>query len=275
MPTPTDVLRIAKAELGNQSGKKYWDFFFKGDMSYVNGASTPYCACYTSWVMDQAKVSVAGLPAAYCPYICRDGVKAGKTVSKYDAQPGDVVLFDWDNDGLSDHVGIVESNFGSYLQTIEGNTNGGQVARRTRYFSNICHVIRPNYDGKEVIAQVSDSDLVVDGWAGPLTITKLQQVLKNPEGYVDGVLSGQAPNQQEYFDHVWSCTWNGLGSYTVERLQDILGLGTSGIWNYYLSVALQERLINNGYSCGPDGADGYFGYNSCCALQRSLNDGVI
>lgn len=269
MPSSSDVLRIARNELGITSGKKYWDFYFKGSMSYVNSSQTPYCACFVSWVLAKAGANASGIPAAYCPYICRDGRKAGKIVSKYNALPGDIVLFDWNLDGLSDHVGVVESNQGSYLQTIEGNTNGGVVARRTRYFSSICHVVRPDYSSN------SFEKLEIDGWAGPLTIAALQKALRVPDDYVDGVLSGQNPQYKEYFDHVWSCEWSGLGSYTVERLQEKLGLYASGLWDRNTSLKLQSKLIDLGYSCGEDGIDGYFGYNSCKALQRALNDGVL
>lgn len=271
MASSTDVLRIAKDQLGTTSGKKYWDFVFNGSMSYVNGAQTPYCACFVSWVFDKAGAKVPGLPAAYCPYICRDGNSHGITVSKYSAIPGDIVLFDWDLDGLSDHVGIVESNQGTYLQTIEGNTSGGIVARRTRNFGNVCHVIRPNYSKSEGI----DEDLVVDGWAGPLTVTKLQQAVKVPSKYIDGILSGQSVANKDYLGNVWSCTWDGLGSYTVETMQGMLSLPETGLWNKAFSKALQQHLINRGYSCGDAGVDGYFGYYSCCALQEALNDGKL
>ena len=273
MGTASDVLRVARGELGNTSGKKYWDFYFNGSMSYANGSSTPYCACFVSWVLSKAGVKAPGIPAAYCPYICRDGGKAGKTVNKYHAQPGDIVLFDWNSDGLSDHVGIVESNQGTYVQTIEGNTNGGVVARRTRYFSSICHVVRPYYTTK---AEVEKLD--VDGWAGPLTITALQKALKVPEDRIDGVLSGQSVAYKKYFDHVWSCEWSALGSYTVERLQEKLfpnATSVTGLWDWNTSLRLQTKLIEFGYSCGDDGADGYFGHYSCCALQRALNDNKL
>ena len=55
------------------------------------------------------------------------------------------MLFDWQGDGTSDHVGLVESNNGSYLTCIEGNTNNGQVLRRTRAYSTVICVIRPDY----------------------------------------------------------------------------------------------------------------------------------
>lgn len=51
-------------------------------------------------------------------------------------QPGDIIVFNWDtftqpNDGYSDHIGIVESVSDGQIITIEGNINGGNVARRS------------------------------------------------------------------------------------------------------------------------------------------------
>jgi len=268
MGTSSDVLRIARNEIGNTSGKKYWDFYFNGDEQYVNGGLTPYCACFVSWVLNQAAVKAVGFPAAYCPYVCRDASNAGVLVNKYDAHPGDIVLFDWDEDGLSDHVGFVESNEGDYLQTIEGNTNGGVVARRTRYFSSICHAFRPNYNGSS--PEVIKDSLDIDGWAGPKTITKLQKALGLS---TDGVISGQSKQYQDYFENVCSCTWGDKGSVVVSKIQHSFGSVNTGIWDRAFSMLLQSVLTEAGYNCG--GIDGYFGYKSCCALQRALNDGAV
>lgn len=41
----------------------------------------------------------------------------------YAPQPGDIVFFDWGSDGVSDHVGIVESCDGSTVYTIEGDSD--------------------------------------------------------------------------------------------------------------------------------------------------------
>ena len=43
---------------------------------------------------------------------------------------GDLVFFDWKNDGSIDHVGIVESVVDGTIYTIEGNS-GDKVARRS------------------------------------------------------------------------------------------------------------------------------------------------
>lgn len=58
---------------------------------------------------------------------------------------GDVVTFDWDNDGVADHVGLFAEWIvrGASFRTIEGNTgvgndsNGGEVMRRQRKVSDV------------------------------------------------------------------------------------------------------------------------------------------
>ena len=55
---------------------------------------------------------------------------------------GDIVLFDWNNDGRYDHTGIfIEKISDTKFKSIEGNTslnndsNGGQVMQRVRSYS--------------------------------------------------------------------------------------------------------------------------------------------
>lgn len=147
-----DVLAKARGEIGYsrwtdpQNGTKYgrWYAQYTG-VPYYGQNGVPWCAMFVSWVFNQVGAKCVGLPAAYCPYIVRDAKNAGKTVAKVNAKPGDVVLFDWEGDGVADHVGIVESNHGSYMTTIEGNTDNGVVARKSRPYSCICCVVRPAY----------------------------------------------------------------------------------------------------------------------------------
>lgn len=37
--------------------------------------------------------------------------------------PGTIIFFDWEQDGISDHVGIVESCDGTTVYTVEGNSS--------------------------------------------------------------------------------------------------------------------------------------------------------
>ena len=92
-----------------------------------------------------------GQRTAYCPTVAAWG--APYEVPYNSAQYGDIVLFDWDGDGVADHIGLVlQLNSDGTLETIEGNTsdadhsNGGYVLQRTRYRGSVCMLIRPEYD---------------------------------------------------------------------------------------------------------------------------------
>lgn len=167
MATPTDVLRVAAGEIGYialqdpAAGSRYGRWYAEDHGSYFAGPSTqvPWCAMFVSWVFDQAGQPMPGLPTASCSVIVANNRGTSRSVSIRDAEPGDVILFDWNpsaGDG-ADHVGIVEKNCGSYVQTIEGNTssgssgsqsNGGGVYRRTRDWSTVYAVYRPDYSGE-------------------------------------------------------------------------------------------------------------------------------
>ena len=147
----TDVLKIARSQLGVTNGRKYGAWYEKNiDKDIYNydfGADgVPWCAMFVSWVFTQAKVSCAGLPGAYCPAMVTAAKYAGRVINVRDAVAGDVVYFDWDKDGESDHVGIVTANKTSYkLLTIEGNTDDGIVAEKERAYNTVCAVVRPYY----------------------------------------------------------------------------------------------------------------------------------
>lgn len=156
MATASDVLRIARAEVGYcryddpERGTKYgrWYAELVGDKAFgANGVA--YCAMFASWVLAQAGVECAGMPGAYCP-----SIHHSQTLAASQLQPGDLVLFDWDSDDTDDHIGIVVSNDADAktVATIEGNTSGGRVAERTRAYSTICGGVRPAYDGQESTA---------------------------------------------------------------------------------------------------------------------------
>ena len=154
--TAGSVLEVARGEIGYsrwddpQAGTKYGRWYAAlTDCSYFGMSGVPFCAMWTSWVFDQAGAKCVGVPGAYCPTMLATARAAGKVVAAKDAAPGDVVFFDWNGDGTTDHVGIVEANAGTYLQTIEGNTGNGQVLRRTRAYSTVAGVVRPDYGAEK------------------------------------------------------------------------------------------------------------------------------
>lgn len=273
MANANDVLRIAASQVGTTYGGKYWDLVFGG--GYVNGSRTPYCACFVSWVFNQAGQSFPGLPGGYCPSIFNAGRSAGLQVNKYAARPGDVVLFDWGGDGVCDHIGIVEVNCGSYLQTLEGNTTftnagnqstGGAVARRTRSFGVIKGVFRPHYGTVSGIyvpsaSYTGDGMLTIDGWFGNLSTAKWQKAMGTP---IDGVISGQDPGSRSHHERFASMSYERDGSMLIKAVQTKLGVDNDGYCGPITINAIQSFV--------GAGQDGYFGPESASKLQQSLND---
>lgn len=111
----------------------------------MNGV--PWCAEFVTWcyVLEGSKGLARGSRYAYVPWIV-NAARAGNfhLAITSSPQPGDLVCFDWDHDGLADHVGLYERDLpGDKFSTIEGNTstssdsNGGQVMRRERARSQV------------------------------------------------------------------------------------------------------------------------------------------
>ena len=95
-----------------------------------------------------------------CPTMGDYAIKKKMAVKWGNRKKGDIVLFDFNRNGTSDHIGIVISvNSDGSITTIEGNTgkgnntNGGQVQIRTRYKSQVNYFVRTK-DNKEVTADM-------------------------------------------------------------------------------------------------------------------------
>ena len=127
---------------------------------HVFGDSYPWCAAFVWCIFNECGASdllYDGKKTAYCPTIHQWGKDNGLLVPTSEGQYGDIVLFDWNNDGIADHVGfIITRNGNGTYETIESNTatynytNGGYVLKMTRYYSSIIAIIRPKYNEKEV-----------------------------------------------------------------------------------------------------------------------------
>ena len=238
-----DVLSMARGEIGYnrwndpEQGTKYGRWFSQDHGSYYGTSGVPFCAMFVSWVFNQAGASCAGLPEAYCPYIKNKANSAGAVVSKTSAQPGDVVIFQWDS-GAVDHVGIVEKNCGSYIQTIEGNTtiNGisGSVGRRTRSWGVVDTAIRPSWGAATVpTAGIDLGDTSIWG-------RKFNKAIQEQFGTTqDGVMSGQYHGNDTYF---WAKDPDAV-TYENDGISEMVR-------------ALQRKIQATGHSVGSSGIDG-------------------
>lgn len=162
------VLAIAASQIGysrwsdKKTGTKYARetqpvFWPRDTWLLANGIS--YCDLFVTWVFWKALgkdfVTKGYLPAG-ASYNTDYRASKGGRVSKSEAAPGDVLVFDWNwATASTNHVGILEKRLsGDRFQTIEGNTsvgssgsqsNGGRVARRIRKHSQVRYVLRPNW----------------------------------------------------------------------------------------------------------------------------------
>ena len=145
MAKPDDLIRIAQAEVGATDGRKYWDWYWHDTWEYVDGYTTPYCACFVSWCLDQAGVKCDDFPSAVA-FDWRDG---GNIVGHDELRAGDPVAFDWDGDLGGDHVGICTGVYDWGITTVEGNTSGGRVLECQRPWGVVICGVRPYYDEEE------------------------------------------------------------------------------------------------------------------------------
>ena len=134
-----------------------------GEWYGMNGQ--PWCAMFVSWAYHEAKLgrlvnASSRKGFASCDAGLKWFAKKGKLVPVAQAQPGDLVFFQFDNDAQPDHVGIVEKNNTRLkrLVCIEGNTspnnsgsqsNGGGVYRKKRSYGTVMAVARPTKEKNE------------------------------------------------------------------------------------------------------------------------------
>jgi len=121
------IVEVAKAEIGNVGGDKFWKWY--GFSSRVD-----WCAIFCSWCADQCGYIESGLLPKFA--VVGDGANWFKTRHRwsgrgYSPKPGDFIFFDFEQDGVLDHVGIVENCDGKVVTTIEGNA--GNACKRLSY----------------------------------------------------------------------------------------------------------------------------------------------
>ena len=113
----SNIIEIARKEIGNKGGEKYWRWY--GFNQRVN-----WCAIFVSWCANESGIMNNSIPIFS---LCTDGEKWYKDYSKwknksYIPQTGDIIFFDWNGDGHVQHVGIVEKVENDKVYTIEGNS---------------------------------------------------------------------------------------------------------------------------------------------------------
>ena len=130
------IVAVAESQIGNVGGQPYWSW-------YGFNSRVAWCACFVSWCANECGYIDAGVIPKFAgcvwgvAWFQDRGQWADGTATPV---PGMIIFFDWDSpdgesgpqDGLSDHVGIVQKVEDGYVYTIEGNTSDSCAQRRYR-----------------------------------------------------------------------------------------------------------------------------------------------
>jgi hypothetical protein len=173
MPTRADVVNEAQKWVGYTEGPRNNETIFGGWSGYQ---FQPWCGSFTDYVLTKCGFTITSFGSAnsepssvYTPSGILNYKKLGRFMDRLGpCEPGDVVYFDFQRDGLVDHVGLVVSSRGALVDTIEGNTsfgnqsNGGEVMRRTRDRAMIAGFGRPMYSFSPIPQESLVNPLEVD-----------------------------------------------------------------------------------------------------------------
>ena len=130
-----EIVTVALSQIGNVGGQPYWSWY--GFSSRVE-----WCACFVSWCANECGYIDTGVIPKFAG--CVTGSQWFKDRglwqdNSYEPRPGDLIFFDWDDpggysgsqDGVPDHVGIVEKVENGFVYTVEGNS--GDRCREAHY----------------------------------------------------------------------------------------------------------------------------------------------
>ena len=126
-----EIVVVALSQIGNVGGQPYWSW-------YGFNSRVEWCACFVSWCANECGYLDAGVIPKTAGCISGSNWFKDRGLwqdNSYEPRPGDIIFFDWNDengqDGLTDHVGIVEKVENGFVYTVEGNS--GDSCRERRY----------------------------------------------------------------------------------------------------------------------------------------------
>ena len=122
-----EIVTVALSQVGNVGGQPYWSWY--GFSSRVE-----WCACFVSWCANECGYIDAGVIPKFagCVLGSQWFMERGQWAdSSIEPTAGAIIFFDWEGDGITDHVGIVEKCENGTVYTVEGNSIGDSCRQRT------------------------------------------------------------------------------------------------------------------------------------------------
>ena len=121
------IVTVALSQVGNVGGQPYWSW-------YGFGGRVEWCACFVSWCANECGYIDTGVIPKFA--LCSDGANWFKNRGQWadnshEPVAGTIIFFDWEQDGETDHVGIVQKCENGIVYTVEGNS--GDTCRTKTY----------------------------------------------------------------------------------------------------------------------------------------------
>ena len=227
MKTRSEVLRIAESYIGDGGA------VFRKFAGLPAGAS--YCNAYVDYVAYKGGVASLyfnGKKETYCPHSIEWCKKNLAQVPLYWALPVDIIYFDWEPNGRPNHIGLAKAKVSATaIRTVEGNTNGGKVAAKSRSGKYVQAVFHVHY----IPAGVKKKELDLDGEFGPQTIYNLQMALVMKPSGIFTKETAKALQRK-----VGATPDAVIGPATAKKLQKFLGCKQDGEIGPATTKALQK-----------------------------------
>ena len=122
------MVAVAQTQLGNEGGLLYCEW-------YGYPYRVEWCAIFVSWCADQCGYlddEVLPKMEGVLPFVDWFRERGQWQYRDYEPSPGDIIFYDWEGDGLADHVGIVEHVENGIVYSIEGNA-GDRCIENSHY----------------------------------------------------------------------------------------------------------------------------------------------
>lgn len=113
-----EIVTVALSQVGNVGGEPYWSW-------YGFNSRVEWCACFVSWCANECSYIDTGVIPKFAG--CVNGAQWFQDRGQWqdgsaEPVPGMIIFFDWEGDGETDHVGIVERVENGTVYTVEGNS---------------------------------------------------------------------------------------------------------------------------------------------------------
>lgn len=134
---------ISERPAGSNNIKYNTDYYGQA----VSGDSFPWCVTFV-WdgfrLAGLSQLFCGGQKTAYCPFVENYARAHGQWVTA-GYREGDLLLYDWNGDGIADHIGYCAGASGGNVISIEGNLSD-KVQQVTRAQVTVKGAYRPAYE---------------------------------------------------------------------------------------------------------------------------------